>query len=311
MVILSLKGISKEYGHSLVLNNIDLDIEEGDIIGIIGVSGSGKSTLLNIITGFLKSDDGVMKFNIPHKKKEFHITHNNFVKQILGYNPQGLSFYPKLSVWENLMHFGRMYNLKKRVLKDNANNLLKFTGLYKYRKYLAEELSGGMQKRLDIACSLVHKPKILVLDEPVLNLDSVLKRDILHLLEEVNKQGVTIILASHDLETVDLICNRVAILHNNKMFSQGPIDEIKKPYNKGGTIRLFTGSHHKEILEHMKQIPKVSVVDYHNHLVIQADKLSKVANEITNYVESGKFGLTHLDLSAPALRTVFEDITHK
>ena len=310
MEIVSLKGVSKEYSKSLILSNVTLSVEENDVFGIIGVSGSGKSTLLNIMVGFIETDEGSIEYHTPLGKTHKIHKHNLSIKKHFGYNPQGLSFYPKLTVKENLLHFGQMYGLKKHVLIDNAISLLKFTGLFKFRDYLAEELSGGMQKRLDIACSLVHKPKVLFLDEPVLNLDPALKRDVLHLITEVNKQGITVVIASHDLETIELLCNKVAILHNKQVISTGLIEEIKKPYyNKSNSITLRTGEHHDELLSFTSQLSGSKVFDNENHLVIHTENLSNTVSHIAQFIENQHLALTNLELSTPTLKSVFESIT--
>ncbi len=309
MEIVSLRGVSKEFGKSLILSNINLSVEENDVFGIIGVSGSGKSTLLNLMVGFFEPDEGTISFHTPLGKTHAIHKHSLSIKQHFGYNPQGLSFYPKLTVKENLMHFGQMYNLKKHVLLDNAKNLLKFTGLFAYRDYLAEELSGGMQKRLDIACSLVHKPKVLFLDEPVLNLDPALKRDVLHLIHEVNKQGVTIVVASHDLETIETLCTKVAILHNKQVLSAGLLEDVKKPYySDSNTITLRTGKHHGALLSFANKLG-VQVTDNSNHLVIHTNQLTHTLTNLANFIEREQLALTHLELSTPTLKSIFENIT--
>jgi ABC-2 type transport system ATP-binding protein len=307
--IVSLRGVSKEFGKRLILNNINLSVEENDIFGIIGVSGSGKSTLLNLMVGFTEPDEGRIQFHTPLGKTHPIHRHSLSIKQHFGYNPQGLSFYPKLTVKENLLHFGQMYNLKKHVLIDNSKNLLKFTGLLAYRNHLAEELSGGMQKRLDIACSLVHKPKVLFLDEPVLNLDPALKRDILHLIQEVNKQGVTVVIASHDLETIEQLCSKVAILHNKRVLRAGILEDVKQPYYpNSSTITLRTGKHHVALLRFVSDLG-VGVIDNTNHLVIQTDQLTHTVTNVASFIEREGLALTHLELSTPTLKSIFEHIT--
>ena len=220
MEIIQLKGVDKWYRTNRVLEDINLTVEEGDVFGIIGQSGSGKTTLLNLIAGFNQPSDGdVVYFSkIDHKAKRLH-KHFNKIKKHLGYMPQHTSLYPKLTVKENVMHFGQLYNVKKKTLVVNAKNLLQFTGLYDHRNKLVEHLSGGMQKRLDLTCCLTHKPKILLLDEPTADLDPVMQEDILRLIQEVNKQGITVIISSHHLESIERICNKIAILTGGTLHS--------------------------------------------------------------------------------------------
>lgn len=309
MELVKLKEVSKEFGNNLILDRVSLTIEEGDIYAIIGKSGSGKSTILNMIVGFLKPDEGEVSYYTV-TGKEIKLRNNSMrVKKILGFTPQHLSFYPKLTVKENLLHFGRIYNVKDKILIENAKNLLKFTGLLEHRNLLAEELSGGMQKRLDIACSLVHKPKLLVLDEPVTDLDPLLANDILELIKEVNKQGVTVVIASHDLDDVEAICNKVAIINKGEVYQEGLIEEIRRPYlNKGSRISLRTGKNHEKFLEFAKTLPVNKIIDRRNKLILETDNFTQTIVQLAQKIEEEGLGMNHLEISQPSLKTILKDI---
>lgn len=310
MELLTIKDLSKKFSHKKILDNVNLTIGEGDIYGIIGRSGSGKSTLLNVIVGFLDIDEGSIVYTSSTGKRRDLQSHGFNIRKKVGFTPQGLSFYPKLSVMENLMHFGQMYGLKKSVLKENAQNLLKFTDLYGYRNYLAEELSGGMQKRLDIACSLIHKPKLLVLDEPVMNLDPHLKREILYLIKEVNKQGITVIMASHDLDSIESICNKVAILHRGKLEKDGTLDSLRSPYlHKESVITVKTGNHHEQLLAFAQELSVSRIIDRRNHLLLETNDFNQTAGMLLSYINQNDLSLNTLDLSQPKLKTIFEAAT--
>ena len=309
MELLKLKGVSKEYGDHLVLNNINFTVEEEDVYGIIGKSGGGKSTLLNLIVGFLEPSEGeLIYYTATGKPKKFK-NHAFRIKKKIGFTPQHLSFYPKLTVKENLLHFGRVYRIKKDVLVDNAKNLLKFTGLFDYRNILAEDLSGGMQKRLDIACSLVHKPKVLVLDEPITDLDPLLKADILDLIKEVNRQGVTVIIASHDLEDVEEICNKVAIVHKGNIHEEGLLEDIRRPFlGKDALINLKAGQHHETLLEFSKTLPVSKIVDHRTHLLLETKQSHQTVNELMKFIEDNNLSLNQVEIAQPSLKTIFESI---
>jgi ABC-2 type transport system ATP-binding protein len=311
--IVELKGVSKEYGSHLVLDNINLTIEEGDIFGIIGASGSGKSTLLSTLVGFLEPDDGQVFYYSPATGKGYDLyQHLHMMRKQIGFTPQHLSFYPKLTVKENLLHFGRMYHIPEKVLIENAKSLLKFTGLWKFRNLLAEELSGGMQKRLDISCSLVHKPKVLVLDEPTVDLDPLLRKDLMRLIKEVNKQGVTIIMASHDHENVELLCNKVAVVHKKHVYAYGSVDEIKRQYgSRVGTVKVHTGLHHEKVLGLLGQrrVPMNGAIDHGTHLTIQSQDLHSTLQSLLKMSNDHHLPFTHVELRSPTLKSVFEQIS--
>lgn len=313
MALLELKEVRKDFSHTTILQNVTLTIDEGDIYGIIGESGSGKTTLLNILTGFMEPTEGEVLFlsRITHEPRNLH-EHLPRIKKHIGFTPQHNSYYPKLTVKENLLHFGRLYGLKDELLINNIKTLLQFTGLFEHRNKLAEHLSGGMQKRLDVSCSLAHKPKILVLDEPTADLDPVLQNEILLLLQEVNKQGVTIILASHHLDSIESICNKVAIIHKGHLHSHGLIDEVKKPFLKDYfTINLHPGDSKEKIIQILKTLPLKKIVDQGSKLIIYPADIDTTIKSLLAYIKEENLYIHDLDLRKPSLAEIFELITAK
>ncbi len=310
MELIQLKGVSKEYRTNKVLEDINITIQEGDIFGIIGQSGSGKSTLLNLIAGFLRPSEGeVLYFSkIDHQPKDLQ-RHFHKIKRHMGFTPQHSSFYPKLTVKENLLHFGQLYGIEKNTLIANAKNLLQFTGLYEHRDKLAEHLSGGMQKRLDLACSLIHKPKVLLLDEPTADLDHLLQEDIIRLIQEVNKQGITIVIASHHLESFERICSNIVILNQGKVHSAGNIEEIRKPYLKENiTITIKTGQDKERIIALAKRLPLKKIVDQGHQLVLYPTEAGIALNSLLQIIKEEQLYLHDIDLRKPSLNEIFEKI---
>ena len=310
MPLLQLKEVSKEFANSTVLDHIDMTIEEGDIIGIVGESGSGKTTLLNLLTGFMEPSQGEVLYysKVTHEPKNLHDNLHK-IKKFIGFAPQHNSFYPKLTVKENLFHFGQMYGLQHDILVSNIKSLLIFTGLFEDRNKLAEHLSGGMQKRLNISCGLVHKPKILVLDEPTADLDPLIQKEILLLLEEANKQGITVILASHHLDSVEHLCTKVAVIHKGKMRSFGSMDEVKKPFLRDYfTINLRPGDSKEKVLSTLKTLPVKKIVDEGKRLVVYPLDIQKTLQGILAVIKEENLYLHDLDLRKPSLHEVFETI---
>jgi len=311
--IIRLKEVSKEYRNQAVLKEVNLAIEPGDILGIIGQSGSGKTTLLNLIAGFIEPSDGEVVYYSKVEGKEKNLNQNlHLLKKHIGFTPQHNSFYPKLTVIENLIHFGRLYGIDKQTLQNNIRSLLEFTELSKHQHKLAEHLSGGMQKRLDISCSLVHKPKILILDEPTADLDPLLQKEILHLLQEVNKQGITIVLASHHLDNIEHICNKVAIVHHGKVHSYGLIDDIKKPYFRDHfIINVHSGRDKEQILQKMKTLPFKKIIDQGNRLEIYPEDVEKTMKSLLSLIKEENLSLHDMDLRRPSLHEVFEKVAQE
>lgn len=310
MELIQLKGVSREFGKSKILEDVNITIEEGDIFGVIGESGSGKTTLLNLLTGFVEPSQGEILYysKITHEPRDLNENLSKIKKQI-GFTPQHNSFYPKLTVKENLLHFGLLYGVKREVLVNNIKNLLTFTGLMEHRDKLAEHLSGGMQKRLDISCSLVHKPKILVLDEPTADLDPLLQKEILWLLQESNKQGITIVIASHHLDSIEQVCNKVAIIHKGRVHSHGLIDDIKKPFLKDYfTINLRPGDRKEKVIEALKGLPIKKIVDEGNRLVVHPLDIEKTISGLLSFIKEENLYLHDMDMRKPTLNEIFEII---
>ena len=313
MELLQLKEVRKDFGKSTILQDVNLTIEEGDIFGIIGESGSGKTTLLNLLTGFMEPTQGQVLFysKITQGPKDLNV-HLARIKKYIGFTPQHNSYYPKLTVKENLLHFGQLYGLPRDLLINNIKTLLQFTNLYEHRNKLAEHLSGGMQKRLDISCSLAHKPKILVLDEPTADLDPMLQEEILLLLQEASRQGVTIIIASHHLDSIENICNKVAIIHEGKLHSQGLIDDVKKPFLKDYfTLNLRPGESRERIIGILKTLPVKKIVDKGSKLIVYPLDVDKTIKGLLTFIKEENLYLHDLDMRKPSLGEIFEQITSK
>lgn len=310
MELIKLTGVTKEYRKRTVLSDVDLSIEEGDILGVIGQSGSGKTTLLNLITGFISPSQGKTVYYTASNHEERDLNENlNRIKSQIGFTPQHNSFYPKLTVKENLWHFGQLYGLDKNMLKTNIRNLLNFTRLVDHQDKLAEELSGGMQKRLDISCSLVHKPKVLVLDEPTADLDPILQKEILQMLKEVNKQGVTIVIASHQLDCIENSCNKVVIVHNGRVKVFGSLEDVRRPYLRDHfTINVDPGEDKENLIKKLKAFPIKKIVDRGHTLTVYPEDVEKTMSKLLELIKEENLYLHDMHVKKPSLMEVFENV---
>ncbi len=309
--MIELKEVSKSFGGKDVLEDVNMIIEEGDILGIIGRSGSGKTTLLNLIAGFIEPSAGdAMHFFKAVNGPENLYKSLHKIKDRIGYAPQHNSFYPKLTVEENLLHFGQLYGLSRETIVNNIKGLLEATGLQEHRNKLAEHLSGGMQKRLDIACSLIHKPKILILDEPTADLDPVLQKDIMNFLMQVNKQGVTLVIASHHLSLLERTCNKIAIVHNGRVHSHGHMEDIRRPYLKDNfTICLSPGENKERFISILKEMQVGRIIDRGHHIIVHPANVTKTITGLLNFIQDENLHLHDLDIRRPSLDEIFETIT--
>lgn len=310
MELIRLKGVTKEYRNRAVLSNVNLTIEEGDIVGVIGQSGSGKTTLLNLITGFISPSEGETVYYTVSNHEERNLNRNlNRIKSQIGFTPQHNSFYHKLTVKENLWHFGRLYGLDKERLATNIKNLLNFTRLIDHQDKLAEELSGGMQKRLDISCSLVHKPKVLVLDEPTADLDPILQKEIVHMLREINKQGVTIVIASHQLDCIENVCNKVIIVHQGMVKKFGSLEEVRRPFFRDHfTINVDPGENKEHLIQRLSRFPIKKIVDKGHTLTIYPKDVEETMSKLLELIKEENLYLHDMHIKKPSLIEVFESV---
>ena len=187
-VLIEVKGVTKNFEDKRILNDVSLSINENEILGIIGQSGAGKTVLMKIIIGFYKPDKGKVLYSTKGLKSNI-----KEIKKKVGFASQHHSIYPDLSVKENLRYFGNLYGMKRKEIKNRIPEVLKLVELSGYKNKLAIKMSGGMNRRLDIACALMHSPKILILDEPVSGLDPVLRKHMTKLIQKIRQEGTTII----------------------------------------------------------------------------------------------------------------------
>ena len=223
--LVSVENLGMVRGKRVILQDINLEIMEGEILGVIGLSGSGKTTLLSLIASILKPTSGKIMYHMHLKDK------SDLTRQI-GLALQFPSFYPELTCIQNLEYFSRMYGLKSN--KSAFSQLLKGVGLEGHEKYEGKHLSGGMQKKLDLACSILHNPKLLLLDEPTANLDPLNRNDIWSLIQDLKTSGMTIVLASHFLDEVEQLSNRTAILHDHQIQGIEDTEHLKR--NRKGRL---------------------------------------------------------------------------
>jgi len=306
---IEIKDLSKRFGKHQVLDNITLSIPQQKIFGIIGESGSGKTTLLKTIIGFWRADKGHISFEGRDLDKD-----TKFIRQIVGFATQDNCVYPKLTVKENLEYFGALSNVPRSTLKSNIDKVLNFVELYFAKNELAENLSGGMQRRLDIACALIHNPRILILDEPTEDLDPLLRRDILKLIRKINADQTTVIITSHLLDETDELCDEIAILHQGRLLKVGTPDQLKESFSKEEEIILnLKSKKYVSIINKLKQHKKkvTSMVVKDGRLIVHAKKAEPVLKEILAAVERSKDKLIEVDIRKASLGEVFESLVRK
>lgn len=219
--IVSLEKVSKKYDTKTVVDHLSIEIYKGEIFGLLGPNGAGKSTTMNMICSLIKPTTGrINVFGLDNKKEMKKI------KEKLGYIPQELAIHGNLKAWENVEFFAGLYGLKGKELKNAVEESLDFVGLSEHRNGFAKNFSGGMKRRLNIACALSHKPELLIFDEPTVGIDPQSRNYILEKIKYINQQGATVIYTSHYMEEVEAICDRIAIMDGGRIIALGTKEEL-------------------------------------------------------------------------------------
>lgn len=317
--IFRIERVSKSFGRHVVLKDINLDIFPGEIIGIIGASGAGKTTFLNTMIGFLKPDSGDVQFRLNHllSFKTSYIYKSVFkrqqlVKKVYGFASQTPSFYEELTAAENLEYFGLLHNLNNETIKSNIATLLNLMDLQDFAKLQAKNLSGGMERRLDIACALMHDPEVLILDEPTADLDPLLRNHIWELVKKINQKGTTIILSSHHLSELEHLCDRVAIVKEGRILGIGKPEELKKRFRLEQTITIRTKrKRYEKIIQALKKKKLARTRLEDDTLIIHTSTPEKSVQDVLNILKARNEKLSFIEVTSPSLDDVFISIWDK
>lgn len=295
----------KRYSGVDALKGIDLHVEEGDLFGFIGPNGAGKTTTIRILTTLLEPTSGaafVDGLSVWKDKAK--------IRARLGYMPDSFGVYRDMTVSEYLHFFAAAYGIKSKERKSLVGGLLELTDLTYKEHALVDTLSRGMQQRLGLARTLVHDPKVLVLDEPASGLDPRARIEIREILNELRNMGKTILLSSHILSELSEVCNRIAILERGEMVVQGPLDEIMASARDDTEVWLSTTDDERACVV-LRELPQVSAAtfDVQQKRVILNLKESMDLAAISGHLHTRELGLRYLERQDPTLEEVFMKLT--
>ena len=231
--VVKIENLVKRYKELVALDHFNLEIEEGEIFGLLGPNGSGKTTTINCLLSLLSYDKG----NIEVFGKKMNPDSYDLKRQI-GVVMQNVAVVDELTVYENIDYFCGLYVKDKALRKQYVEEAIAFVGLDDFRKFFPKKLSGGLLRRLNIACGIAHKPKLIIMDEPTVAVDPQSRNKILEGIEELNRNGATIIYTSHYMEEVEQICSRIAIMDKGKNLAIGTKDELKQMIKKSESISI-------------------------------------------------------------------------
>lgn len=305
--MIHIENLVKRYGSVLALDHLSLDIQKGEIFGLLGPNGSGKTTAIGCILSLLKYDKGtVTVFGEEMRPDSYEL------KKEIGVVMQNVAVFEQMSVWENIDYFCGLYIKEKNRRHKFVEEAIAFTGLEDYRKVRPGKLSGGLLRRLNIACGIVHKPKLIILDEPTVAVDPQSRNRILEGILELNRQGSTIVYTSHYMEEVEQICSKIAIIDHGRVLACGTKDELKKLLKTGETITIEAIALDDSVLRELQALPHILDITYEEQrLIIRLSSAKHNLVRILNYLTEREISFGRVFSELPTLNDVFLEITGK
>ncbi|MBU3130929.1 ABC transporter ATP-binding protein [Clostridium gasigenes] len=305
MKILEVKKLYKEYGNSVAVDGVNFCINEGEIFGLLGPNGAGKSTIISMITGLIKSSEGETIF----EEKESKI---NKWKQNIGLVPQDFALYFDLSAEENIKYFCSLYGFRGEDLKKRVDNALEFVGLLDVRGKRVNQFSGGMKRRLNMACAIAHTPKLIIMDEPTVGIDPQSRNHILESVKKLRDEGATIIYTSHYMEEVDEICDKIAIMDHGKIIAEGNSEYLKSLVSDKNIYSITLKNKIEGIETALKAVTGIEkVIATENELKCYYLKESNVIEGLVAAISKKNGVVENIKNETPSLETVFLALTGK
>lgn len=305
--MIHIENLVKRYGDLTALDHLNLDIQEGEIFGLLGPNGSGKTTAINCLLALLKYEKGTITvFGKPMRPDSYDI------KRDIGVVMQNVAVFDQMSVYENIDYFCGLYVKNKAERKALVEDAIVFSGLEDFRKMRPKKLSGGLLRRLNIACGIVHRPKLIILDEPTVAVDPQSRNRILEGILELNRQGSTIIYTSHYMEEVEQICSRIAIIDHGHVLATGTTEELKKMIKTGETITIEAIALDEKSLKDILALPHVFDINYEEQVLkIRLNGARHNLVRILNYLQEHDISFGRVFSELPTLNDVFLEITGK
>jgi len=304
-MVVEINNLVKKFGDLLALDNVSFSIKEGEIFGLLGPNGAGKTTAINAMLGLTKSDSGEIKI-FGKNLKEYELA----IKKDIGIVPQDIAVFEDLTAYENVKFFGKLYGLKDNLLKERIEEALNFTGLWDRRKEYPGKYSGGMKRRLNIACAIVHKPKLIIMDEPTVGIDPQSRNHILQSVKELNRTGSTVIYTSHYMEEIEELCTNIIIMDHGRIIAKGTKDELKSLIAFEEKVRIDLVSVNFTLVDNIKSIKGVKEVAVDgNSLKIASAKGSRNLGQIIDAISAADSEIVSVNVEQPTLEGVFLTMT--
>lgn len=304
--IVNVKNLVKRYGDKIAVDNMNLSIQKGEVVGLLGPNGAGKTTLINSIIGITPVQSGEICLfgkNMKHHAME--------IKRHVGVVPQNIALLGDFSAYDNVKYFGSLYGLRGTELKDSVKKALDFTNLWDRRRDRPKKYSGGMQRRLNIACSIVHRPELIIMDEPTVGIDPQSRNHILESIKRLAELGSTIIYTSHYIEEVEALCSRVIIMDNGRLIAEGTKEKLAEYVQEDHVAEIAVRSIGPTLIEQIKAMADVKECSLENDkLTVVLEKADAISKVITVIAEGGG-RIGKIDMKEASLEEVFLSLTGK
>lgn len=303
--VIEVKEIRKNFKKVEAVKGVSLTIDDGEILGLLGPNGAGKSTTISIISTLFPPSSG----EVLYEGKDILKNPKGF-REILGVVPQDIALYPELTGYENFKFFGKVYGLKGKELEERIQEVLEIIGLNGRVRDLLKNYSGGMKRRVNIGCALLHKPKILIMDEPTVGIDPQSRNHILETVKRLREEGMTIIYTSHYMEEVEYLCDRIYIMDHGEIIATGSKEELKEQISKEETMEVIFETIHDDTIEVLKNIVGVKAVNSNdNRVTLIYEKGINILQLVFEKAQDRQEKIISIQIKTPTLEDVFLKLT--
>ena len=305
--IIEVKNLVKQYKELKAIDNLSFEVHEGERLGLLGPNGSGKSTTINCILSLLEFSKGTIKIFGKDMKPDAYD-----IKSKIGVVFQEVSVFDELTVYENIDYFCGLYIKDKKTRKQYIEDAIRLVGLEDFKKFYPKKLSGGLLRRLNIACGIAHKPKLIFLDEPTVAVDPQSRNNILDGIKKLRENGATIVYTTHYMEEVEILCDRVIILDKGKILATGTTDELKKKAKIEEKVTVEVNDLVPGYIEKIKELKNVDGVTYTNNVLFVTYKKGKNnLVDMIDYLKKESINYNKIYSERPTLNDVFLELTGK
>ena len=305
--MIRVRSVSKSFGNIEAVKNVSFSIDKGEIFGILGPNGAGKSTIVNILNTLVKPDQGDVIIDGVNIKGD-----GNAIKLIMGVVPQEIALYEELTAYENLMFWGGLYNIPKPVLREKANKTLEVVDLSLRKGDRIKTFSGGMKRRINIACSLLHDPKILVLDEPTVGVDPQNRNHIFEVIERLHDEGMTIIYTTHYMEEAERFCDKIAIMDVGRIIALGTLKELREISDAKDRLTIKLVDFNDETISVIRSaIPVIRFDNTSKTLEMDCENVSNEISVVTNHIRNAGGVIERISTRGTNLESIFLKLTGK